>query len=133
MSDPMFKMVAGQRVEMTASEVEKLLADQALAQSAQPTEPAPEPEPIYKELTEVEYMTLVMAAGGLTPEQFVEIMETSTNAQVKMLRILLDRTRGLISRDMPIVAQGLGILQGTDPAYLTEEDVAAIMGAWPQV
>ena len=86
----------------------------ALFQS-QGTEPV-ELDPVYRDLSDVEFMGLVRKAGPLTPAQFVEIMQTSTVDAVVMLRIMLSMNKAGIARDAELVGEGLQILT---------------MGAWP--
>jgi len=119
----LYKMVRGERVEMTAEEIQKHEADQA-----QGTEPV-ELDPVYRDLSDVEFMGLVRKAGPLTPAQFVEIMQTSTVDAVVMLRIMLSMNKAGIARDAELVGEGLQIL--TTVEYLNEEGVDRIMGAWP--
>jgi hypothetical protein len=127
MSEQLFKIVGGQPVPMTAAEIAKLEADQAEAQAAVAT--GPDPDPVYRDLSDVEFMSLVRQAGPLTPTQFVEIMQTSTIDEIVMLRIMIGMNKGGIGRSAAMVAEGLGILKAT--TYLTAEGIDRIMAAWP--
>lgn len=127
MADQMFKIVGGQRVPMTAAEIAKLEADQTAAQAVLADQP--DPEPIYRDLSDVEFMGLVRKAAPLTPKQFVEIMQTSTVDEIVMLRIMISMNKAGISRDAELVEEGLQTLSVA--GYFDADGIARIMGAWP--
>ena len=131
MGEQMFKIVRGERVPMTAAEIAKLEADQATAQAAQAD--APKPEPVYKDLSAVEFMGLVKKAGGLSSEQFVDIMQGSAVAEIVELRIMLSMANNVVKRGDELVTEGLETLKNTDPAYLGDDNITAIMAAWPRL
>ncbi|AUR01964.1 hypothetical protein [Phaeobacter inhibens] len=129
MSQKLFKLVGGERVPMTPAEIQTHMVAQEAAQQA--LENQPEPEPEYAALTNVQYMALVQKAAPLTAEQFVEIMDASSDPDVKMVRLLLTMNSEPIHRDASLVSDGLGQLAAK--GFLDEDGIARIKAAWPTV
>ncbi|MFV1527609.1 hypothetical protein [Phaeobacter sp. JH209A] len=129
MSQQLFKLVGGERVPMTPAEIQNHMAAQEAAQQALENQPDPEPE--FAALTNVQYMALVQKAAPLTSDQFVEIMETSADPDVKMVRLLLTMNSEPIHRDASLVSDGLAQLAAK--GFLDEAGIARIKDAWPTV
>ena len=92
------------------------------------TEPVPT-EPNYRPLSFVEFITLVQVAGGMTDEKAVEVLATSTNASIILLRIKLEKAGDAIERDNQAVLAGLGTLQAAN--FIGQAGHDAILAAWP--
>lgn len=123
----MFKLIGGKRVRMSAEEEQAFLAEQEKIRAEQ--EDAPESEPIYRDLSDFEFMGLVRKAGPLTAAQFVEIMQASTVDEIVMLRIMISMSKAAIGRGSELVTEGLQTLAAA--GYLDEDGIARIMGLWP--
>ena len=105
--------------------------------------PAPEPNPdipetapidppaTYRGLTYVEYISHAQIHGGMTDEQAVEILDTSVDPSIVLIRLKLEMAESLIYPDNPIVLGGLDTL--VSKAFITAAGKTAILDNWPTV
>lgn len=91
--------------------------------------PQPEPEAQPAALSTVAFMTLMQVAGGITDEEFIEIMQTATDPKIVKLRIMLELQSTGITPDNDALVAGLNDLVTTN--YLTQEERSTVLAAWP--
>lgn len=100
------------------------------------SEPAPEPEPVEapsgpRELTLVEFITLVRAHGEMTAEAALLILHGAhASAEINLLGEMLMLADTRIAHDNMVVVAGLQTL--IDAGEITVEGRDAIVANWPQ-
>ena len=93
---------------------------------ADPGEPVIE----YEDLAFASYISLVKSAGGMSSAQAVEVLQTSVEPDIVLLRIMLTQNEAPISRDHPLVLDGLNTL--IQNGYIDQAGLDAVLANWPQ-
>ncbi|MGS4886080.1 hypothetical protein [Roseibium sp. MB-4] len=94
-------------------------------------QPITEAAPTYRGLTYVEYISHVQIHGPITDEQAVEILSTSVDPSIVLIRLKLEKAGSAIYPDNPIVLGGLDTLVAKD--FIDAAGKTAILGNWPTV
>lgn len=88
-------------------------------------DPIPEPEPVYKTLTRLDFEVHVQTAAGLTDAQFLAALQ-DPNLALLWHRLSIATS---IDRDSDLTKNGLTSM--VSAGHLTEAQVVAINDTWP--
>ena len=88
-------------------------------------DPIPEPEPVYKSLTRLEFETHAQTAAGLTDLEFLAALQDPNLALLWHRVSIAER----VKRDNDLTQNGLNSMVAA--GHLTEAQVEAINDSWP--
>ena len=88
-------------------------------------DPIPEPEPVYKPLTRLEFETHAQTAANLTDAEFLAALQDPNLALMWHRLSIAER----VERDNDLTQNGLAAMVAA--GHLTEEQVTTINDSWP--